>query len=311
MAVSLTQRPPLFFDPCLSIRKDLTRDVLTSTTELRIYSYDKLPPDLNFGCETAQYNPPSIFYQCNEHDKLDTIKTLRATPIPPHGIHIGFSTMCNYDIISTRTPKAAILCDINIAVLDFHKKMIEAILTSSNRQEFVSLILQIMEKDDFFPLEQNLDFISTMTQYFTDELHREGSWLSTDETFNRVKDLCKTGNVFLLPLDLTQDNKDFRRIDKWISKSGYELDTLYVSNIQYWVLGEKSSNLLDRYNENISTLIHKNTIVIDASEDLHQKCYIGCIPKSLGYPVWELSEEKIAPIRQIFRNELILKKILI
>lgn len=277
-----------YVDSYFSSRDEKFNDRPSSTIDLRLIS--KFLPKLDIGISPLIINKPDIVYhKCNEENQIDTIKILNSTPKPLNGLHIGVSTMFNYDIIATRASKTALFFDYNFAVLNYHRIILDTVLAASSREDFARLIISKMDEEGLFSNPTHgLILKKIIMQYFFDELSREGSWLSTDIGFNRVKDLHTTGNIFLLPLNAAQNTEDFKKLSDWISRNGFELDTLYLSNIHDWI--DDDYGFIHRYKENISAIINKNTIVIDSSPSLHlhQRCYIGGVPDPILY-----SEKKL------------------
>lgn len=243
------------------------------------FGLNSLPVDLHL--KTLPKPDPNleIFYMSNERYQALTIANLSSLPYLENGAHIGFSTLFNFDIIVCRDSKIAFLCDISEKVFKYFKIIQDAILEARNREEFVDIILEKLNRSDLLKAESKMkDTFAKIVMHFTNELERPGSWLSTDKGFNKIKSMYEHKMIFHICLDASDQEGNLKSLSDWLKSKGYEPDTLYLSNI-FEVLSFVDKK--EAFIKNFENFINENLIVIDSkmtSRDLIQRFYRGSLP---------------------------------
>jgi hypothetical protein len=183
---------------------------------------------------------------CNEKGQETTLAALTPSTVSAENrVHLGFSVWFNFDVMAISQPSYGILCDMDDNVMDIYKGIAEALNKSSNRLEFVSNFKAFLEasSDKLFGLPPE-----EMSKLFDidAELIRPGSWLSSEASFQVIKNLSTKGRLLFLNVDIT-DKEAFTQLKTWLDTNHLELDTLYASNIIDWLKTElsKQSYLLN------------------------------------------------------------------
>lgn len=198
--------------------------------------------------EAIEYSsPPYIF--CNEQGQEKLIPDLKAMKLS-NGCHFGFAGWLNYDIMAVTRAKYGVVCDINPRMFDFYKIFQEKIAVSSGREQFVNRLKEALDPEHF-----DNGFLWMLS----DELYRNGSWLSSDEDFVFIRDMHINKEVEYLKLNAKGDSAEYQKICARIPC----IHTIYTSNIFEW-LEKDDIQARDRFKENMRVLLKLETVYIDA-----------------------------------------------
>lgn len=257
------------------------------------YGLYPLPKDLIFN---NLFGPDEksgvIFFYSNERGRSKTYEILKSQPHIDNGALVGFSTVFNLDIIALRNPKVAFICDLSGEVFNYDRMIQEAALEATDRFKFVEILLQKLALRGHLGKEKYHGYVTRdmkmaslvslpyLEKYYKSELKRENSWLSSDEGYQIVRNLFLSRNVHFLPLNATDMDGNFMILSKWLKNHGYQLDTLYLSDVHKWIHKPERKLIFD---SNIDLLVAKDTITIDANDiedddgtiNLYQNCYLG------------------------------------
>lgn len=238
--------------------------------------------------QKSDYQSSMPYISCNEEGQdaaLAFIKTHPSSIPPGKRVHLGFAIWFNFDLIGCTKPAYAILCDIDNHVIDVYKAMSEGLTVSPNRFKFIEYFREYLlnNSEKLF----GLNSLSEMEKIFKieNEINRSGSWLSSEQTYQAVKQLHQKGNILFLKLNITDDRTVFIQIAKWMNENKLELDTLYVANIIEWIPQKLKQQA---YLENLRTIASANTRFIQAHKIENkgspvQFCSIGA--NSIQVPV--------------------------
>jgi len=154
----------------------------------------------------------------NEYGRSLTKIILESIPKQENACHFGVSGWHNYDIAAVRESSFIIVGDINSNTILIHKKTMELLASSADRQEFVKKFSEWAENNSD-KLEVNMQFSpsETILGEIEKELVREGSWLSTDSNFNYVKKMSKENRIVSMQLDIT-DRKSLKKISTLVKE---------------------------------------------------------------------------------------------
>lgn len=197
------------------------------------------------------------YVMCNEQDQAKTLESLKTSleKVPP-GAHIGFSGWFNYDVIAATKSERAIICDINVRMIEFYGVFESVLVSSTNRTEFVEKLTEALGKKNGY-------FDNGYLWLLPGELDRPGSWLSTDEGFQRIKIMHEDNRVEYRFLNAAASLDKFEEIKKMFESKGIPIRTVYASNIFEWL--EKGGEAAKAaFKTNMKTLTSNETYYIDA-----------------------------------------------
>lgn len=213
--------------------------------------------------------PPFVI--SNEYNQEIVLLQLSEIPRNERGVHIGFSIECNYKIMMIRRPSLAFLCDINSRVHEFHKIFKEIILHSADVEQVLLILEKVFEeyKDRLFTNEKNFERVRA---HFLDLLI-EG------DNFAYLKKMFEDDLVHFIYLNVLDEKNRFEKLSIWIKENGYEIDTVYLSNIFELIKLSKKKRAL--FNENFSSFEKEKAIFIQANGVLEQRLSFKKIASSL------------------------------
>lgn len=230
--------------------------------------------------------PLGIYLTANEVIPVEVTEALTKDNSPENGIHIGFSGMHNFDIMAQRKSPRGLICDINPQNTLFIHYVLPVICESKDRFQCVENIKTLLKNhgaDRHHPKKDNLERI--IVQYnvlegyrelndldqLNLELTRTTSWLCSDEAFEHIKLLAMQNKIAYLTEDI-QNHKTFDKIRQILEQNSCSIDTLYVSNISYYM---GSPVQRKNFTATFNCLTNGNSLVInslsDKSSDLIQK----------------------------------------
>ena len=202
-----------------------------------------------FSCEVRELHnetlPPKefVYIASNEVIPANVVRTLKSNTIP-RACHLGVSGWYNFDIAVIRGSERIIIVDINPDQVAFMKQTLIAIVNASHRSQFVRGILEYIDRNTirygeprtntskFF--DYNLNRMDCNREdpssVIYDELNRDGSWLSSDQSYRYIRQLALDDRIAVLTTNVAHVHT-FASIIGTIYKYNYELDTVYVSNV--------------------------------------------------------------------------------
>lgn len=230
-------------------------------------SSDKLKSDIFSGLVSLRPSSPVSqegipgYIFCNETDQEMTLSKLNACPIDEKAtrLHIGFSLWFNFNIVANRHSDAAIIIDIDPKVLAVLELLKLAVLKSDTPETFCKLFSAELAKYPYLQAFPNEYFAELLLQ----ETKLEHGFLYSQELFSHIKKLFHQNKIFFAEFD-ARDNNAVDLLVKWIRENDLYLDTLYLSNIAEWLLQSGDQDAMKKFATNLTTLIAKNTICIDA-----------------------------------------------
>lgn len=172
----------------------------------------------------------------------NVLRRLAAGARSPAGLHIGWGSFRNLDIVAARRSRCVLLFDINHHQLQVWRAVEKAILAADSALECTVILDRLLPRDP--PLRQ---FSESTVGWLQGDMARAQSWLwrRAPERFHHVKSLFEAGRVGLAALDIRGciPGKDgacadpfdnlARRLRQLDRRHGIRLDTLYISNIPH------------------------------------------------------------------------------
>ena len=198
-----------------------------------------------FRPEEEKSNRPCGYLLCNETNQTEALNQIEAYArrLPrPGGVHIGFSSWFNFDLLSVMSSTYAIILDIDPKLYFVHEKLSAALIKSERPDIFIDNFL-----DSFSEAEENiLPFPkSYLRKLLEAELVKGRSFLSQLHTFNRIRTMCSEKRIFFGCADIT-DHQAMEAVANWCRKRELSVDTIYISNISEWLLRGRNKAALDK-----------------------------------------------------------------
>ncbi len=149
------------------------------------------------------------------------------------GIHLGAAGFLNLDIIAVRQSQLGIFFDANPNMGIVLELIQKAILPAKDRTEFMNLLCEGLEgkTKELFGTRLNFEHNEELVRY---ELNNKFGWLASEKKFRYIKRMFREGKIIFVNLDLLDENS-FGKLAELIKVYGYEVDTIYASNIQNWI----------------------------------------------------------------------------
>jgi hypothetical protein len=149
-----------------------------------------------------------------------------------------------------------VVIDRGVRVIDFWEKVHNLILESPNRIDFLNNLLDlyydqqaIWGKD--LPPTVNYGYPVKVLQ---NEIKEKCSWLSTDESFERIREVALRRNFFICAGDISRP-EDMKFIEGHLTRLGKTIDLVYVSNCHEYM--DTTSSALEEYASCIDTVAKK------------------------------------------------------
>jgi hypothetical protein len=172
----------------------------------------------------------------------DVLRRLGTVPGSIAGMHVGWGSFRNLDIVAARRSCCALVFDINHHQLQVWRAVEEAILAGQSGLDFTVILDRLLPRTP--PLRQ---FSDSTLDWLHGDLARPQSWLwrRKPERFLHVKSLFESGSIGFAALDIRGRSPDpasvatdpfdtlARRLRQLESRHGIVTDTIYVSNIPY------------------------------------------------------------------------------
>ncbi|HEX2579107.1 MAG TPA: hypothetical protein VHK67_01725 [Rhabdochlamydiaceae bacterium] len=204
---------------------------------------------------------------CNERGQETTLAALTPSTVSAENrVHLGFSVWFNFDLMAVSKPSYGIICDVDDNVMDIYKGIAGALEKSSNRGEFVTYFRQFLEASSEHLYALPPEEMSKLFDIDA-ELIRPGSWLSSEASFQVIKNLATKSRLLFLNVNIT-DKQAFIQLKTWLDTNHLELDILYASNIIDWLKDELSQQ---SYLLNLKMVSTSNTRFIQASTPTPRK----------------------------------------
>ncbi len=215
-----------------------------------------------------------VYLTTNESNSRSIREVLMLGSGKGRGCHLGFSGFHNFDVMVARQSRRGIVVDFNPWNAVILEHALSLMLTCKSREEWLK---------EFTITVQSLDaFSSTKRTYFSpnvndepdfamqkecygpkeeleNELHREGSWLSSEESYQYIKQLAEAGKIVCVTGDIRQ-TPIFEKLALSLKKHGEPIDTLYLSNIcKYMETDEDKA----AFKNTVKALAQNETFVIN------------------------------------------------
>jgi hypothetical protein len=225
-----------------------------------------------------------VYIGTNETALASTKQYLAQCDLVADACHIGFSSWHNFDLMVQRKSARAVLCDFNPETRKFLNATLLYAINSSSRQEFIEKI-KIYVKENKFKFTFNVTLDLMPNQEIKHEFHRQGSWLSSDEGFEHIRQMAKNGKISIITQDI-RNSETFGEISKVLGDNHITIDTVYTSNIFSYMnsLNDKLSYIIT-----VSNLFKYNTKFISCTKgQLKQKVLDGAVLVKNGVQLYNL-----------------------
>jgi hypothetical protein len=184
-----------------------------------------------------------VFLNSNESGITETRDYLKKAKMAENGIHLGVSSLHNFDIIEQTRPKFAILIDHGAKVVDFNKQVINILRNANSRKEFHTMLTQLVPND-------------------LREEDKTMRWAESDDGFFYLKKMAEEERIYPLCLKI-DDCESIKKIAQSAHKAGLVFSSLYVSNIYDYYEGDHL--FLQKFQKSIGHLATDGTVIIDAT----------------------------------------------
>ncbi len=170
------------------------------------------------------------------------LERLTQAPKKENGLHLGWGSFRNLDIVAARRSQHALICDINRFQLNIWSAVTEAIRQTESADAFVRLLARILPDDR--PVQQ---FATSTDDWLLGDLNRAESWLfrGAPERFEYVRSLFLKNAIVFACLDIRGRKTSGERVaddvflglEKLLAgnhqQDGFTLDTIYITNIPH------------------------------------------------------------------------------
>lgn len=228
-----------------------------------------------------------VYINTNEIGIEDVHEILKDIPMMTEGCHIGFSGWHNFDIMAKRRSGRAIICDINPENALFLHQVLDILRRSENRDNFIEEIVAFIEKYKYSyscnpdDLELSINFAcnvsddalylscDTISDEIAIELKRPSSWLFSQDQYDHIRKLALNDRIALITQNIC-NSEIFKKLAKLLNDNNIPVDTLYLTNIAYYMKGSNIKLFL----QTIETLSASDTILIttEPNKILVQQC---------------------------------------
>lgn len=220
---------------------------------------------------------PGVYLSTNETELETSHQVFQTTPKVALGCHIGFSGWFNFDVMAARRSSLGIICDINPENALFLHHILKILIPSHDRFDFVIKACQYVANNNRDHLKgqdltYSIDFIPnnkypslpSPEDEIRLELKRKESWLNTDVAFEHIRSLALQDKIVLLTEDILK-TATFKEMRKIVGDDGYQIDTLYLSNIREYMFYDSEKKT---FFETVAALFQEDTLVINAFRNL-------------------------------------------
>jgi hypothetical protein len=218
---------------------------------------------LKFDNKNMKGNVFGVYLDSNEIRKEELFDFLNRKKI-----HIGCASLFNFDIVCSRKSDYCLIFDYNNNNNTYFLNIvINYVINSNTRELFVDKLQQFINIDYNQLSNQSsnrlfawLD-IKDINGYanFKIKLNDKNSWLSSDDNYNFIRNMCIDNKIISITNDIT-DSTSFKEIKKIITNCDISVDTLYLSNISDFMRSNVIS--VTKFIQTIDVLIDDTTIII-------------------------------------------------
>lgn len=173
-----------------------------------------------------------VYITTNEVVPESVISHLARKTLVPNCCHIGFSGWHNFDIMALRHSAYGLLCDFNPHEREFLLFTLRTLKESSSKESFARKMIAYA-RTCHYAISYNFDFADPIKEIAA-ELSREGSWLSSDESFHYIQELAMKDKIAVITDDV-RDSETFKKIGSILQFNGIAVDTIYLSNICHYM----------------------------------------------------------------------------
>lgn len=224
-------------------------------------------------CEGISDHAHRVFLVTNESGQTETLGKMRRHPMNGNTM-VGVSgffvlNAAAVRAVETSNPekkvKYLVLLDRSQRVNDFWNQMQCIITQSSSRDDVITQVKDLLldKKDFYYTSYTSPDGSLSTAKYYIAELDREivsgASWLSSDEKYQRIKEIFDANHFVCLQQNLC-NKRAMDALAGTMEERGMTLDTLYLSNTREYA---EMDSLLEVYQESLDKLITARVFVID------------------------------------------------
>jgi hypothetical protein len=231
-----------------------------------------------------------IYILSNEIDQEKISHDFSLIPPVPNSCHIGFSSWHNFNLMTLRNSSRAIIADCNLGNTFFMKKSIELLTKHSSRESFTEAMEVFVENAQkektlrfsaYSPKFSSIKASELVRFYFEDPT----SWLGDTKKFEYIRNLTCQGKIAVITEGI-HNTSTFQKIRQILINHEISIDSLYVSNIGFWI-NNLSPSEKPQFRGTIQALSEPSTLIIDAKMhggrgDLKQRFVVGP-PKDKNY----------------------------
>lgn len=143
-----------------------------------------------------------------------------------------------------------VMVDISSKNEQFWERATKMIRESKTAEEFLQKLNKDVEEQ-----EKLGNFYDTID--FKSEIEKGISWLSTEEGFQKIKNIFDNGNFVFKRIDMSNP-ECITSLSTALKKANCTVDTLYASNVENFVEDK------EKYREGLKLLVGDSTLVVDA-----------------------------------------------
>lgn len=208
-------------------------------------------------------NLGSVYVITNETGLDEVRNVLKSTALINNSCHIGTAGWYNFDLISLRKSEYGIIFDYNPNNANFIETSMKLVMQAKNPNEFVKLIISFLESEsNTIKIDDNKNINLRIKK----ELTREGSWLSSEQNFNFIKQRIKEGKIASFTNTIT-DTLIIEKLKTFLDRKGIIVDTIYLSNIRVFIDPKDKEN----FKQSIEILSQPETLIINCPALLNLK----------------------------------------
>lgn len=231
----------------------------------------------NFSRSDVHGQVNGLYILTNETNLEETQNVIKTHP-KPEGmtLHMGCASWHNLDIIFARKSTYGLLFDYNPKNAEFIGKTKELVRVCPTRLEFIQAMTRYLNCLD--GAERNLYFhwdSGSLLQRIENELTREGSWLSSDDSYTYIKEEIIEQNRLVSITESVSHSQKFISLHEFCEQKNLILDTLYTSNIENFVTHSDFKKFVNALAGDDTILIHCPQI--NGQNSIRQETNIGKI----------------------------------
>jgi len=200
---------------------------------------------------------PFIF--SNEENQEDALQELAQAPGRGTGVHVGFGSLLNLDIMVARQSQYGFIADVNdLEIAAWHalkRALVEVGEGPGARENFKKLFLKYIEETIYSPVGSAVPYAGYHADHLRDiEMLLEGTqpqtrWFATEEGFRYVQRMFLEGRIAIFRRDI-RDFQGFGELSGLLADRNLRIDSLYTTNIFSWftmsMVGQDSPEVRQR-----------------------------------------------------------------